>query len=282
MVREVPAVARRSCADMRRPRGLAGVAETTAKKAERPTRTRALPPPERDALAPPELMARSWPPRKPELDQRQRDMLGFATIALGVFLGFVLYGGWNGGRVGSGLTVALGWCVGRAKALAPVALVAGGGAMLARPAWPQMRPLRTGATCLAAAVMMALAAGTLGVSSGAALIAGESRGRRFPAAPRRRGGRGAVSGRAQARAERRRGHPRGVPAVRRGHPADGRLACGSAALGGSRLAGGARSLLERLRASRSPPRRAAAPRRPVVWSGLYASRRAPPATAYPT
>ncbi len=103
----------------------------------------------------------------PELDQRQRDMLGFGMIAVGVFLGFVLYGGWNGGRVGSGLTEALGWCVGRAKVFAPIALVAAGGAMLARPAWPEMRPLRTGATCIAAAVMMALAAGTLGVSPGA-------------------------------------------------------------------------------------------------------------------
>jgi DNA segregation ATPase FtsK/SpoIIIE, S-DNA-T family len=110
----------------------------------------------------------------PELDQRQRDMLGFGMIAIGVFLGFVLYGGWNGGRVGSGLTEALGWCVGRAKVFAPIALVAGGGALLARPAWPQMRPLRTGATCIAAAVMMALAAGTLGVSSGASPEPGES------------------------------------------------------------------------------------------------------------
>jgi S-DNA-T family DNA segregation ATPase FtsK/SpoIIIE len=119
-------------------------------------------------------MGRIWPLRKPELDQRQRDMLGFGMIAVGVFLGFVLYGGWNGGRVGSGLTEALGWCIGEAKVFVPIALVAGGGALLARPAWPQMRPLRTGATCIAAAVMMALAAGTLGVSSGASPEPGES------------------------------------------------------------------------------------------------------------
>src|SRR5580700_1456771 len=60
-------------------------------------------------FAPRDLMGRIWPLRKPELDQRQRDMLGFGMIAVGVFLGFVLYGGWNGGRVGSGLTEALGW-----------------------------------------------------------------------------------------------------------------------------------------------------------------------------
>ena len=101
-------------------------------------------------------------------------MLGFATIALGVFMGFVLYGGWNGGRVGQGIAEGLGWCVGQAKVFAPIALVAGGGALLARPAWPQMRPLRTGATCLAAAVTMALAAGTLGVSLSAGPNTGES------------------------------------------------------------------------------------------------------------
>jgi S-DNA-T family DNA segregation ATPase FtsK/SpoIIIE len=101
-------------------------------------------------------------------------MLGFATIAVGVFMGFVLYGGWNGGRVGQGLAEGLGWCVGEAKVFAPIVLVAGGGALLARPAWPQMRPLRTGATCLAAAVMLGLAAGTLGVSSSASPNTGES------------------------------------------------------------------------------------------------------------
>jgi DNA segregation ATPase FtsK/SpoIIIE, S-DNA-T family len=125
-------------------------------------------------FAPRAALARLWPAPLSELDQRQLDMLGFGTIAVGVFMGFVLYGGWNGGRVGQGLAEALGWCVGEAKVLAPIALVAGGGALLARPAWPRMRPLRTGATCLAAAVTMALAAGTLGVSSSASPNTGES------------------------------------------------------------------------------------------------------------
>jgi S-DNA-T family DNA segregation ATPase FtsK/SpoIIIE len=125
-------------------------------------------------FAPRDALARLWPAPFSELDQRQLDMLGFGTIAVGVFMGFVLYGGWNGGRVGQGLAEGLGWCVGEAKVLAPIALVAGGGALLARPAWPRMRPLRTGATCLAAAVTMALAAGTLGVSSSASPNTGES------------------------------------------------------------------------------------------------------------
>jgi S-DNA-T family DNA segregation ATPase FtsK/SpoIIIE len=108
----------------------------------------------------------AWPPRLPELDQRQRDVLALGLIALGVFMGFVLYGGWNGGGLGHGLSIALGWSVGRAKALAPVALVASGGVLLMRPVLPALRPLRTGSVCLAGSIVLALAAGTLGVSAG--------------------------------------------------------------------------------------------------------------------
>jgi S-DNA-T family DNA segregation ATPase FtsK/SpoIIIE len=109
-------------------------------------------------------------PRLPELDQRQRDVLGLALAALGVFMGFVLYAGWEGGRAGHGLTVALGWAMGRARVLTPVALVAGGGALLLRGVLPALRPLRTGSICLLASATLALAAGTLGVSPGRAGI----------------------------------------------------------------------------------------------------------------
>ncbi len=104
-------------------------------------------------------------PRLPELDQRQRDVLGLALVAAGVFMGFVLYGGWNGGHAGHGVAVALGWLLGRARVLAPATLVVGGGALLLRPVLPALRPLRTGALCMFAAVTLALAAGMLGLSS---------------------------------------------------------------------------------------------------------------------
>ena len=96
-------------------------------------------------------------------------MLALGLIAIGVFLGFVLYaggGGEAGGRVGHALAVALGWGAGRARVLAPIALVGAGGAMLMRPVLPALRPLRTGSVCLACAIVLALAAGTLGVSAG--------------------------------------------------------------------------------------------------------------------
>jgi DNA segregation ATPase FtsK/SpoIIIE, S-DNA-T family len=115
----------------------------------------------------------SWPALRlpahlPELDQRQRDVIGLALVAIGIFMGFVLWGHWNGGRAGHGLAVGLGWTVGKARVLAPVALIGGGGAMLLRPVWPALRPLRTGAICLSASITLALAAGTLGVSAGGA------------------------------------------------------------------------------------------------------------------
>jgi S-DNA-T family DNA segregation ATPase FtsK/SpoIIIE len=107
-------------------------------------------------------------PRLPELDQRERDVLGLALVAVGVFIGFVLYGRWDGGRAGRWLVVALGWAMGGARELAPVALILAGGALLMRPVLPALRPLRTGAICLFASITLALASGTLGVSSGPA------------------------------------------------------------------------------------------------------------------
>jgi DNA segregation ATPase FtsK/SpoIIIE, S-DNA-T family len=104
--------------------------------------------------------------RLPTLDERQRDVLGLGLVAVGVFMAFVLYAGWDGGRVGHGLAVALGWTVGRARGLTPIALIVGGGAMLMAPVLPALRPLRTGGLCLGAAIVLALAAGTLGVSAG--------------------------------------------------------------------------------------------------------------------
>jgi S-DNA-T family DNA segregation ATPase FtsK/SpoIIIE len=106
------------------------------------------------------------PPRLPELDQRQRDVIGLGLIALGIFMGFILWAHWDGGGAGHGLAVSLGWTVGKARTLAPIALIGGGGALLLRPVWPALRPLRAGAICLSASITLALAAGTLGVSSG--------------------------------------------------------------------------------------------------------------------
>jgi DNA segregation ATPase FtsK/SpoIIIE, S-DNA-T family len=115
-----------------------------------------------------------WPsglPRIDLLDERGREVAGLALVALGVFMGFVLYGNWDGGHVGHGLAVAFGWALGKARVLAPLALVGAGGMLLLREplALPRslLRDARTiGGACVFAGVTLALAAGTLGLSSG--------------------------------------------------------------------------------------------------------------------
>ncbi len=104
----------------------------------------------------------------PHLEQRQRDVIGLALAALGVFMGFVLYGAGSpapGGRAGHALADAFGWTMGRARVLAPVTLILAGGVLLLRPVLPALRPLRTGAACLFEGLTLALAAGMLGLSS---------------------------------------------------------------------------------------------------------------------
>jgi DNA segregation ATPase FtsK/SpoIIIE, S-DNA-T family len=108
--------------------------------------------------------------RAPALSQAQRDVLGLGLVALGVFMGVVLWGSGSassvGGRAGHGLSVALGWCIGEARVLAPIAFVVGGGGLLLDQLLPARRPLRAGGACVFAAVTLALAAGMLGVSTG--------------------------------------------------------------------------------------------------------------------
>ena len=138
-------------------------------------------------IAPFSFLRRRGLPRLPALEQRGRDVLGLGLVAAGVFMGFVLYGGWNGGRAGHGLAVASGWLLGHARLLVPLALAAGGAALLLHPhaAAGESHALRSpespsppgedgtpdrraaGAACLFASLTLALAADTAGVSSAA-------------------------------------------------------------------------------------------------------------------
>ncbi len=108
--------------------------------------------------------ARRW--GWPALEQRHRDLLGLALVALGVYLGLVLYGHGDGGSVGGRLSDALAWAIGVVRDGVPVALVLGGAALLLRPVLPALRPLRTGTLCLFASITLALAAGTFGLGPG--------------------------------------------------------------------------------------------------------------------
>ena len=102
----------------------------------------------------------------PQLDQRQLDLVGLGLIALGVFFAFLVYFGWDGGRAGSQAVDGLRWLLGAVHYVVPVALVAAGAILILRPMLPAVRPFRSGAICLFAALTLGLAAGTLGVGPG--------------------------------------------------------------------------------------------------------------------
>jgi DNA segregation ATPase FtsK/SpoIIIE, S-DNA-T family len=72
------------------------------------------------------------------------ELVGLGLVALGVFLGAVMYAGWNGGYVGRWLADGLHALAGAAAYGAPVALAAVGGLMLGRSALLDVRPFRTG------------------------------------------------------------------------------------------------------------------------------------------
>jgi DNA segregation ATPase FtsK/SpoIIIE, S-DNA-T family len=84
------------------------------------------------------------------------ELWGLACIALGVFLGSVLYAGWNGGYVGRWLGDGLDTLIGRASYGMPVALAVVGGLMVARSALFDVRPFRTGLAVLGLGVMVML------------------------------------------------------------------------------------------------------------------------------
>src|SRR5689334_8907302 len=113
-------------------------------------------PPARRAKRP----ASPW--RMPALEQRQLDLIGLGLVAVGLFFAFLVYFGWDGGRAGSQAVEGMRWLLGAGHYLVPVALAAAGAILMLRPMLPAVRPFRSGAICLFAAVTLGLAAGTWG------------------------------------------------------------------------------------------------------------------------
>jgi S-DNA-T family DNA segregation ATPase FtsK/SpoIIIE len=108
--------------------------------------------------------------RLPVIEQRHLDLAGLGLVALGVFLTFPLYLGWEGGAAGEAVTDGLAYLVGQVAYTVPVALVGAGAVLVLRPVLPTVRPFRSGALCLFAALALGLAAGTLGLGPGGARI----------------------------------------------------------------------------------------------------------------
>ena len=100
---------------------------------------------------------------KEPLAQRHLDLIGLGCVLLGIYLVFVLYFGWDGGRLGSGIRDGLQYVIGLAAYAIPVALFAIGAVLIFKPSLPSTRPLRTGAGFLLGGLLLAFAGGTLGM-----------------------------------------------------------------------------------------------------------------------
>ncbi len=176
------------------------------------------------------------------LDQRQRDVLALALIAVGVFMGFVLYGsagtqagGGRRSRAGGGVWSRRGprkgaradRAGGRRRGAADAPSPAGAAPTAG---WEPLRSVRGRAGAGGGHVGRERGPGRDGRRPLAVVGA-------LPPGARRRGGAGAVRGGARAGAAGGRGHPRGVPARGRRGAADGRLA-GERAAGDRQRRGG--------------------------------------------
>ena len=97
------------------------------------------------------------------LEQRHYDLIGLIMVAVGVYSGFVLYLGWDGGAVGSWLADALEYAVGRVAYLVPLTVFGLGLALIARPMLQAPRALNAGAILVLLALLLSFSAGTLGL-----------------------------------------------------------------------------------------------------------------------
>ncbi len=102
----------------------------------------------------------------PVLEQRHWDVIGLGLVAFAAFFACVFYLDWAGGEVGEALAGAILFMLGGVGYAAPVLLFAAGALIVIRPMMPALHPLKTGAVCLTSALMLGLAAGSLGLGPG--------------------------------------------------------------------------------------------------------------------
>ena len=91
------------------------------------------------------------------------DLLGLCFMALAVYLGYVIYLGWNGGTAGNGAETGLAYAVGKGAVVFPVVLGLGGLALIMRPLMPSPGATAVGAFAICAGLLLALAAQTAGL-----------------------------------------------------------------------------------------------------------------------
>jgi DNA segregation ATPase FtsK/SpoIIIE, S-DNA-T family len=111
----------------------------------------------------------AWP-RLPRLEQRQLDLIGLALVAAAVFFAFLIYLRWDGGEAGGWAVDGLRRLIGEVYLGVPVALMAAGAILVLRPMLPAVQPFRSGGACLFFALVLGLAAGTLGIGPGGSAV----------------------------------------------------------------------------------------------------------------
>ena len=104
----------------------------------------------------PSRIKKRRPARTKPRSLQHPELWGLGLVALGAFLGSVIYFGWNGGYVGGALADGLDSVVGRASWGLPVLLVVLGCLMVARSALVDVRPFRTGLAVLVLGLMIVL------------------------------------------------------------------------------------------------------------------------------
>ena len=97
------------------------------------------------------------------LEQRHYDVIGLALAAAAIYLAFVLYLDWDGGRVGGWLAEGLEQGFGRVSYVIPLALFGWGVSLIARPQIKAPSALNAGGILLLAALLLAFAAQTAGL-----------------------------------------------------------------------------------------------------------------------
>ncbi len=96
-------------------------------------------------------------------NMQMREIAGLGLVGLGAFLAMTLFLGVSVGPLGGGLETLTRLGVGRAVALAPLALIALGVGIIFGWKILDTRPFRFGAGALVAAMLLALAAGSFGI-----------------------------------------------------------------------------------------------------------------------
>src|SRR5213076_1190787 len=100
------------------------------------------------------------------------ELIGLGLVALGIFLGSVIWAGWNGGYVGHWIGDGVYAVLGLAAIALPAVLVVIGGLMVARSDLVDVRPFRTGLVVLTIGLMLVLGSssgGYLGTAVGGGL-----------------------------------------------------------------------------------------------------------------